>query len=102
MAKVDKLKEMFTSIPHYEDFKQRYHDLYKTDLEIEYFGWDGVADDISEEIGRRGYEKGEYVEIEIPWVHTRSGRTELIFVDELVEVPVMTEDEDYVGEYKFG
>ena len=53
-------------------------------------------------IGRRGYEKGEYVEIEIPWVNTRSGRTELIFVDELVEVPVMTEEEDYVGDYKFG
>ena len=49
MAKGAKLQEMFTSVPHLEDFKQRYHDLYKTDLDIESYGWDCVAADINEE-----------------------------------------------------
>lgn len=102
MANKDKLREMFTSDVHYEDFRQRYLALYKSYLDVDYFGWENVAEDINEEIGRRGYEKGEYVEIEIPWVHTRSGRTELIFVDELVEVPEFGEDGGFVGDYKFG
>lgn len=69
--------------------------------EIDTYGWDSVADDISHTVGQMIVESGDFVEIEISSGQTKSGNPELILVGELVDVPTENEDGDYDGDYKF-
>ena len=91
---MDKLLALFTDTDAAADFMDRYFSMYETPNlkadEADLFGWDAVADEISNLVWQRPYEIGDFVEIEISRLNTKTGNPELITVGELVEKP--TED----------
>ena len=99
----DKLLALFTDVDAAADFMERYFSMYETPNlkadEVDLFGWDAVADEISNLVWQRPYEIGDFVEIEISRLNTKTGNPELITVGELVEKP--TEDNEFSGDYKF-
>ena len=100
---MDKLLALFTDTDAAADFMDRYFSMYETPNlkadEVDLFGWDAVADEISNLVWQRPYEIGDFVEIEISRLNTKTGNPELITVGELVEKP--TEDNEFSGDYKF-
>lgn len=111
-----KLQQLFTNEKSMKDFQESYLAAYRGEYEIEYFGWDSVADDIYEALGQTPVEAGDFLNVEISSTFTKSHNPELIDVGQLVEVPVPDPDQledpdfndetgflgDYVGDYKFG
>lgn len=96
---MNKLRSLFASDETYNKFRKKYFSTYDTTLkDIELFGWNSVADDILDSIEDHWYEVGSVIEIEIPWVNTRSERVELIEVGELISVPIYDGD-DVIGSY---
>ena len=100
---MDKLLALFTDTDAAAAFMERYFSMYETPNlkadEVDLFGWDAVADEISNLVWQRPYEIGDFVEIEISRLNTKTGNPELITVGELVEKP--TEDNEFSGDYKF-
>lgn len=108
---MDKLLALFTDTDAAADFMDRYFSMYETPNlkadEVDLFGWDAVADEISNLVWQRPYEIGDFVEIEISRLNTKTGSTELITVGELVEKPTEeiftfgADDIQFSGGYKF-
>lgn len=108
---MDKLDNLFIDAAAAMAFKERYFSMYETPNleadEVDLFGWDAVADEISNQLWQRPYEIGEFVEIEISRLNTKTGSPELITVGELVEKPVEeiftfgADDIQFIGGYKF-
>ena len=108
---MDKLLALFTDTDAAADFMDRYFSMYVTPNlkadEVDLFGWDAVADEISNLVWQRLYEIGDFVEIEISRLNTKTGNPELITVGELVEKPTEeiftfgADDIQYSGGYKF-
>lgn len=113
-----KLLALFTDMDAAADFMERYFSMYETPNleagEVDLFGWNAVADEITDILGKRAYAVGDYVEIEISRIHTRNGNTELITVGQITEIPVPDPEQvddpkyndrtgfigDWVGQYK--
>lgn len=108
---MDKLLALFTDTDAAADFMDRYFSMYETPNlkadEADLFGWDAVADEISNLVWQRPYEIGDFVEIEISRLNTKTGNPELITVGELVEKPTEeiftfgADDIQFAGGYKF-
>lgn len=108
---MDKLLALFTDTDAAADFMDRYFSMYETPNlkadEVDLFGWDAVADEISNLVWQRPYEIGDFVEIEISRLNTKTGNPELITVGELVEKPTEeiftfgADDIQSSGGYKF-
>ena len=108
---MDKLLALFTDTDAAADFMERYFSMYETPNlkadEVDLFGWDAVADEISNLVWQRPYEIGDFVEIEISRLNTKTGNPELITVGELVEKPTEeiftfgADDIQFSGGYKF-
>ena len=108
---MDKLLALFTDTDAAADFMDRYFSMYETPNlkadEVDLFGWDAVADEISNLVWQRPYEIGDFVEIEISRLNTKTGNPELITVGELVEKPTEeiftfgADDIQFIGGYKF-
>lgn len=108
---MDKLIALFTDTDAAADFMDRYFSMYETPNlkadEVDLFGWDAVADEISNLVWQRPYEIGDFVEIEISRLNTKTGNPELITVGELVEKPTEeiftfgADDIQFAGGYKF-
>lgn len=108
---MDKLLALFTDTDAAADFMDRYFSMYETPNlkadEVDLFGWDAVADEISNLVWQRPYEIGDFVEIEISRLNTKTGNPELITVGELVEKPTEdiftfgADDIQFSGGYKF-
>lgn len=108
---MDKLLALFTDTDAAADFMDRYFSMYETPNlkadEADLFGWDAVADEISNLVWQRPYEIGDFVEIEISRLNTKTGNPELITVGELVEKPTEeiftfgADDIQFSGGYKF-
>lgn len=108
---MDKLLALFTDTDAAADFMDRYFSMYETPNlkadEVDLFGWDAVADEISNLVWQRPYEIGDFVEIEISRLNTKTGSAELITVGELVEKPTEdiftfgADDIQFSGGYKF-
>ena len=108
---MDKLLALFTDTDAAADFMDRYFSMYETPNlkadEVDLFGWDAVADEISNLVWQRLYEIGDFVEIEISRLNTKTGNPELITVGELVEKPTEeiftfgADDIQFIGGYKF-
>ena len=108
---MDKLQALFTDTAAAADFMDRYFSMYETPNlkadEVDLFGWDAVADEISNLVWQRPYEIGDFVEIEISRLNTKTGNPELITVGELVEKPTEeiftfgADDIQFSGGYKF-
>ena len=108
---MDKLLALFTDADAAADFMERYFSMYETPNlkadEVDLFGWDAVADEISNLVWQRPYEIGDFVEIEISRLNTKTGSTELITVGELVEKPTEeiftfgADDIRFAGGYQF-
>ena len=108
---MDKLLALFTDTDAAADFMDRYFSMYETPNlkadEVDLFGWDAVADEISNLVWQRPYEIGDSVEIEISRLNTKTGNPELITVGELVEKPTEeiftfgADDIQFSGGYKF-
>ena len=108
---MDKLLALFTDTDAAADFMERYFSMYETPNlkadEVDLFGWDAVADEISNQLWQRPYEIGDFVEIEISRLNTKTGSPELITVGELVEKPTEeiftfgADDIQFIGGYKF-
>lgn len=113
---MNEMRNVFKDYDSMIYFKEVYVSKLKMKPEELYqYGWESVADDISEACGQSILNVGEGVEIEISSTFTASGNPELIPVGELVEIPVpdpeMINDSyyldetgyigDYVGDYKF-
>ena len=108
---MDKLLALFTDTDAAADFMDRYFSMYETPNlkadEVDLFGWDAVADEISNLVWQRPYEIGDFVEIEISRLNTKTGNPELITVGELVEKPTEdiftfgADDIQFSGDYKF-
>ena len=108
---MDKLLALFTDTDAVADFMERYFSMYETPNlkadEVDLFGWDAVADEISNLVWQRPYEIGDFVEIEISRLNTKTGSAELITVGELVEKPTEdiftfgADDIQFSGGYKF-
>jgi len=108
---MDKLLALFTDTDAAADFMDRYFSMYETPNlkadEVDLFGWDAVADEISNLVWQRLYEIGDFVEIEISRLNTKTGNPELITVGELVEKPTEeiftfgADDIQFSGGYKF-
>jgi len=108
---MDKLLALFTDTDAAADFMDRYFSMYETPNlkadEADLFGWDAVADEISNLVWQRLYEIGDFVEIEISRLNTKTGNPELITVGELVEKPTEeiftfgADDIQFSGGYKF-
>lgn len=112
---MNQLKQYFTNEKSMRTFQESYLSAYRGDYEIEYFGWDSVADDINETLGQGIYEVGDFATIEISGTFTKSRNPELIEVGQLVEVPIPDPEQvndpdfnddtgffgDYVGGYRF-
>ena len=108
---MDKLLALFTDTDAAADFMDRYFSMYETPNlkadEVDLFGWDAVADEISNLVWQRTYEIGDFVEIEISRLNTKTGNPELITVGELVEKPTEeiftfgADDIQFSGGYKF-
>lgn len=114
--KMNEMSNLFLDYDSMIYFKEYYVSKLKNKpKELYLYGWESVADDISEACGQSILNVGEGVEIEISSTFTASGNPELIPVGELVEIPVpdpeMVNDPyyidetgyigDYVGQYKF-
>ena len=118
VKKMDRLLTLFTDQDAATDFMERYFSMYETPNlkadEVDLFGWDAVADEIKGELGQGAYEVGNWLEIEISWIHTRSGNVELVTVGQISEMPVPDPEQiddpayndasgfigDWVGQYK--
>ena len=108
---MDKLLALFTDTDAAADFMDRYFSMYETPNlkadEVDLFGWDAVADEISNLVWQRPYEIGDFLEIEISRLNTKTGNPELITVGELVEKPTEdiftfgADDIQFSGGYKF-
>ena len=108
---MDKLLALFTDTDAAADFMDRYFSMYETPNlkadEVDLFGWDAVADEISNLVWQRPYEIGDFVEIEISRLNTKTGNPELITVGELVEKPTEdiftfgADDIRFAGGYQF-
>lgn len=108
---MDKLLALFTDTDAAADFMDRYFSMYETPNlkadEADLFGWDAVADEISNLVWQRPYEIGDFVEIEISRLNTKTGNPKLITVGELVEKPTeeiftfRADDIQFAGGYKF-
>jgi hypothetical protein len=108
---MDRLLALFTDTDAAADFMDRYFSMYETPNlkadEADLFGWDAVADEISNLVWQRPYEIGDFVEIEINRLNTKTGNPELITVGELVEKPTEeiftfgADDIQFSGGYKF-
>ena len=108
---MDRLLALFTDTDAAADFMDRYFSMYETPNlkadEADLFGWDAVADEISNLVWQRPYEIGDFVEIEISRLNTKTGNPELITVGELVEKPTEeiftfgADDIQFSGGYKF-
>ena len=108
---MDKLLALFTDPDAAAAFMERYFSMYETPNlkadEADLFGWDAVADEISNLVWQRLYEIGDFVEIEISRLNTKTGNPELITVGELVEKPTEeiftfgADDIQFSGGYKF-
>ncbi|NLD32273.1 MAG: hypothetical protein GX662_08455 [Trichococcus flocculiformis] len=108
---MDKLLALFTDTDAAADFMDRYFSMYETPNlkadEVDLFGWDAVADEISNLVWQRPYEIGDFVEIVISRLNTKTGNPELITVGELVEKPTEeiftfgADDIQFSGGYKF-
>ena len=108
---MDKLLALFTDPDAAAAFMERYFSMYETPNlkadEVDLFGWDAVADEISNLVWQRPYEIGDFVEIEISRLNTKTGNPELITVGELVEKPTEeiftfgADDIQFIGGYKF-
>ena len=115
---MDKLLALFTDTDAAADFMERYFSMYETPNleadEADLFGWDAVADDITHQLGQGAYEVGNWLEIEISWIHTKNGNTELVTVGRIAEMPIPDPEQindpeyndesgfigDWVGQYK--
>ena len=107
----DKLLALFTDVDAAADFMERYFSMYETPnlaaIEVDLFEWGDVADEISNLVWQRPYEIGDFVEIEISRLNTKTGNPELITVGELVEKPTEeiftfgADDIQFIGGYKF-
>ena len=107
----DKLLALFTDVDAAADFMERYFSMYETPnlaaSEVDLFEWGDVADEISNLVWQRPYEIGDFVEIEISRLNTKTGNPELITVGELVEKPTEdiftfgADDIQFSGGYKF-
>ncbi len=115
---MDKLLALFTDTDAAADFMERYFSMYETPNlkadEADLFGWNAVADEITHQLGQGAYEVGNWLEIEISWIHTRNGNTELVTVGRITEMPIPDPEQindpeyndesgfigDWVGQYK--
>ena len=108
---MDKLLALFTDTDAAAAFMDRYFSMYETPNlkadEADLFGWDAAADEISNLVWQRPYEIGDFVEIEISRLNTKTGNPELITVGELIEKPTEeiftfgADDIQFIGGYKF-
>ena len=115
---MDKLLALFTDTDAAADFMERYFSMYETPNleadEVDLFGWDAVADEITHQLGQGAYEVGNFLEIEIGRTHTRNGNPELVTVGRIAEMPIPDPEQindpeyndesgfigDWVGQYK--
>lgn len=100
---MDKLLALFTDTDAAADFMERYFSMYETPNleadEVDLFGWNAVADDITHQLGQGAYEVGNWLEIEISWIHTKNGNTELVTVGQIAEMPIPDPEQINDSEY---